>query len=303
VSRVLAFAVFVALSAWLWVSAPRRARTEPSAAAGGLRVVEGDFHLHTRFSDGVASPFDVVLLAERRGLDVIAITEHNTTFPAKLARVFAELRGSSVLVLVGEEVTSKEAHVLGLGIEETVDPRLPTVEVARAVHVQGGVVAAAHPVERYWPALEPACDSFDAIELMHPMAYRPPSKFGSWDQIRAFDAACPGKAALGNSDFHFGPDLGEPRTYLFVPADRPLTREVVLDAIRAGRTAVRLPDGSLHGPEELLPLVRPQPVEVRSSFRTILSLLALAAVGFFVSSRRACPSSSHPLPPKDAERS
>jgi hypothetical protein len=104
----------------------------------------------------------------------------------------------------------------------------------------------------------------------------------------AFDAACPGKAALGNSDFHFGPDLGEPRTVLFVPAEQPLSQGVVLDAIRAGRTAVRFPDGSLHGPKELLPLVRPAVADPpRSPARAIGSLLALAALGFFALTRRA----------------
>jgi hypothetical protein len=284
---IRALGLFVAISAWLWRSVPRRAAPEP-AAVEGLRAVEGDFHLHTRFSDGIASPVDVVLLAERRGLDVIALTEHNTTFPAKLARAFAELRGSPVLVIVGEEVTSKDAHVLAIGIEETVDPRLPLADIARAVHAQGGLVAAAHPVERYWPTLLPACSSLDAIELMHPLAYRGSSSFGTWEQMLAFDAACPGKAALGNSDFHFGPDLGEPRTVLFVPAEQPLSQGVVLDAIRAGRTAVRFPDGSLHGPKALLPLVRPAVADPpRSPARAIGSLLALAALGFFALTRRA----------------
>jgi hypothetical protein len=287
VIRALAFLLFVSLSSWLWYSAPRRAPVEPSSNDGRLRVVEGDLHLHTRFSDGIASPFDVVLLAERRGLDLIAITEHNTTFPAKIARAFAEVQDRPVLVIVGEEVTSLDVHVLALGIEETVDPRLPLAEVARNVHAQGGILAAAHPVERYWPALLPACSTLDAVELMHPLAYRGSSSFGSWDQIRAFDAACPGKAALGNSDFHFGPDLGEPRTFLFVPTDVPLSRAVVLDAIRAGRTAVRFPDGSLHGPAELLPLVRPpRPEPPRSPWRVVQSLFALAALGFFVLTRR-----------------
>jgi hypothetical protein len=287
VTRALALAVFVCFSAWLGYSAPRRAAAPLPSNAGGLRVVEGDFHLHTRFSDGIASPIDVVLLAERRGLDVIALTEHNTTFPGKIARAFAQLRGSPLLVIVGEEVTSKDAHVLAIGIERTVDPRLPLDDVARDVHAQGGLLAAAHPAERFWPALLPACSSLDAVELMHPVANRSPSSLGWWNQMQAFHEACPGKAVLGNSDFHFGPDLGEPRTYLFVPDDQPLSQGVVLDAIRQRRTAVRFPDGSLHGPAELLPLVpRPHVDPPRPPQRAALSLLALAAVGFFALTRR-----------------
>ena len=285
-ARGLAWVLLLVLLGYLSWSRERPSRQ--ATKHDGLLLVEGDFHVHTRFSDGIVSPADVVLLAEDRQLDVVAVTEHNVTFPAKLARLFAELKSSRVLVLVGEEVTSRDAHLLALGIEETVDPRQSVHAVADAVHAQGGVIAAAHPVKLYWPALEPACAQLDAVERLHQLAFREPQAWGAWSDVVEFQRRCGNPPSLGNSDFHFGPDFGEPRTYLFVES---LTREGVLDAIRAGRTVVRDPDGSLFGEERwvrALPAV-PEPPRVlpRSSARRVVGFLALLLfAALFVSAAR-----------------
>lgn len=42
----------------------------------GFKVLKGDFHIHTLFSDGAVMPRDRVIEAVQNGLDVIAITDH-----------------------------------------------------------------------------------------------------------------------------------------------------------------------------------------------------------------------------------
>ena len=69
------------------ISDPAPVRME--TRRGEWRVLEADFHAHTRFSDGFLSPLDLVLQARRRGLDVLAVTEHNNVFPALIARSYA----------------------------------------------------------------------------------------------------------------------------------------------------------------------------------------------------------------------
>lgn len=44
--------------------------------AGGFKVLKGDFHIHTLFSDGYVMPIDRVKEAVQNGLDVISITDH-----------------------------------------------------------------------------------------------------------------------------------------------------------------------------------------------------------------------------------
>ena len=42
-------------------------------------MLKADLHMHSTASDGQLSPTEVVRLASRSGLDVIALTDHDTT--------------------------------------------------------------------------------------------------------------------------------------------------------------------------------------------------------------------------------
>lgn len=53
---------------------PPRVITIPET--GGFKVLKGDFHIHTLFSDGSVMPADRVTEAVQDGLDVISITDH-----------------------------------------------------------------------------------------------------------------------------------------------------------------------------------------------------------------------------------
>jgi predicted metal-dependent phosphoesterase TrpH len=58
---------------------PNRKITIPDVTlpdAGALRVLKGDFHIHTLFSDGSVWPTERVYEAAENGFDVIAVTDH-----------------------------------------------------------------------------------------------------------------------------------------------------------------------------------------------------------------------------------
>lgn len=230
----------------------------------GWRVLDVDLHVHTRLSDGVLSPFEVVLAARRHGLDAIAVTEHNTVLPAKLARWFSTRVGGPT-VLIGEEVTSSEAHIIAIGLDHTVVPRHDLAQALDAIHAQGGLAIAAHPVRRYWPALLPVLDRLDGAELMHPMRVREhldgpgPDGWRAADLLafhtRAAEAGFP-LFSVGSSDFHFFNMLGLCRTWVFA-ADA--SEASVLDALRAHRTVVEAPDGSIAGHPDLVASIASDP--------------------------------------------
>lgn len=236
----------------------------PVEERAGYRVLSGDFHMHTRFSDGVISPCDLVLLGRRRGLDVIAVTEHNSVFPSQLARSCARLVEDAPIVVSGEEITTLRFHLLALGVEADVDARAAPIEIVNAVHKQGGVVIAAHPTKRYHAALEPLCDELDAIEVVHPLAYRGESGIGAWSDIVEFARGPCGqnKAMIGNSDYHAGSVLGLVRTHVFVD---DVSAPGVLDAIRDRRTVTIAPDGTAFGRDDLVASLAAQPLAERAT--------------------------------------
>jgi len=234
----------------------------PEIHRGGYRVLEGDFHVHTTLSDGSLTPLGVVRQAERRGLDVIALTEHNSARPGAIARGWAHFRGGDTpIVLQGEEITSKHFHLIAVGIHDTVSPSQPLEDVIAEVHRQHGIAIAAHPVKRYWAAYEPVRGTLDGAEVMHPLAYA--SGFGwRWEDIRSFyERNQTTLMPIGSSDYHWGSILGLCRTYVFVTS---ATEDGVMEALHAHRTVVIDREGKTYGDPALTALVVADPIPPRA---------------------------------------
>ena len=82
-----------------------------------------DLHIHTTASDGDLDPDQVVAEAVAGGLDVIAITDHDTT--AGVGPALEAARDTGLTVVPGTELSStrdgREIHVLGYGVDRTAD--------------------------------------------------------------------------------------------------------------------------------------------------------------------------------------
>jgi predicted metal-dependent phosphoesterase TrpH len=104
-----------------------------------------DLHIHTSYSDGAPAPAAVVARAVARGLTVIAITDHDCIDGALEA---AAVDPSRCEVVVGEEVTTLDGHVLGLFLVEAVAPGMTAERTVAAIHDQGGLAVPAHPYLR-----------------------------------------------------------------------------------------------------------------------------------------------------------
>ncbi len=229
----------------------------------GWRVIEADFHVHTRLSDGFLSPFEVVLHARRNGLDALAITEHNVTHPAWMARWFSRMIGGPT-ILVGEEVTTDRFHLIAIGLRERVSPYGDLGAIIDDVHRKGGVAIAAHPVARFWPAFDAVLDKLDGAELMHPLALGPRDRARRgwrWEEMRDFHLRATKRGypltPVGSSDYHFFQGLGVTRTLVLARDD---SAEAILDAVRAGRTVVRDRDGNLHGNARAIAILTERPI-------------------------------------------
>lgn len=83
-----------------------------------------DLHTHSHHSDGTLPPAELVALAARRGVAVLALTDHDTT--AGLAEAGAAAGDSGMRFISGVEITAgwrgQEIHVVGLGIDAASPP-------------------------------------------------------------------------------------------------------------------------------------------------------------------------------------
>lgn len=107
-----------------------------------------DIHVHTNKSDGAGSVKDVLKeAANQPELLAIAITDHNEISGALEATRKASKFG--IKVIVGEEISTSDGHILGLFLKEKIERGLSPEEVVNAIHRQGGLAIVPHPFPHY----------------------------------------------------------------------------------------------------------------------------------------------------------
>jgi predicted metal-dependent phosphoesterase TrpH len=262
-----------------------RVPTRQPISVDGHQVLSGDFHVHAFVGDGGIAPWVLQRHAARVGLDVIAITNHNQTLAGRLGRSAAQ-RSAGPLVLVGEEITGRDYHLIGVGIERPVSWDQPARGAIADVHAQGGVAIAAHPMHGFDGYDPVALADLDGVEVAHRDALSSMMGLQFEEFYQRTLARNPEVAAIGSSDFHTSGPMGLCRTYLFV---RERSEAGVIQAIRDGRTVGRCESSRLRGRPELVRLLEPYrdvlapPDESLAQTLALLlvwlSLVALAIVG------------------------
>ncbi len=185
-----------------------------------------DLHIHSNFSsDSSLSIDDILKKAVKKGLDGIAICDHNTVAGSLHARERALELNLPLLVLPAVEVSTTKGHLIVLGMRENIQPNLTPEETVRIAHEKGGVVIAAHPFKIRSIGSVDGLD-VDAIETFNSRCI-----FGENTKAKEM-ARLLGKPETGGSDSHMLATIG----LGFTEIDAEPEEEAVLSAIRDGRT-------------------------------------------------------------------
>jgi len=177
------------------------------------------------------------------GLDVIAVTDHDTIDGALRAADFASRRGR-LEVIVGEEVSSRDGHIVGLFLEKRIRPGMTASATVHAIHDQGGLAVAVHPFWRTqrrtrharvhgvgWLAAELP---FDAIEVENATP-----GFYLFNQLARRLNMGLGSAAVGGSDAHIVDAIGRAYTEFVGKTPKALRGAIESGTTVAGRQRYR----------------------------------------------------------------
>ena len=176
---------------------------------------KADLQLHSDLGDGLSSIEQILDSAERAGLDVIALTDHDDIRGAFALRELAARRSSPVEVVPGVEVTTRSGHLLALWIEDEVPMFCSLTDALARIHAAGGMAIVPHPLSyltfsigegalRQLAAYGDDARMVDAIELRNPSyAGRVRASRATWLNTHVLRIA-----ETGSSDAHHAALVG-----------------------------------------------------------------------------------------------
>lgn len=194
-----------------------------------------DLHCHTEASADCITPIE--LIPQRcleQGIRIQAITDHDEIWGAqevqKLVRNNPELE---LEIIVGEEVMTNMGEIIGLFLNEKIEPGLSPEETVRQIRAQGGLVLLPHgfdPIKRFRlkdSAREAIAQDIDIVE-----SYNARISNLKWNQAAADWAEAHDLPVSAGSDAHLLTDIGA--AWLEAPFELVNTPQHLLHSLQQG---------------------------------------------------------------------
>ena len=103
-----------------------------------------ELHCHTCYSsDSLMLPAKVLEVCRQRGIDRVAITDHNTIEGALRASKLDPER-----VIVGEEIRTQKGELIAYFVREEVPPGLEPEQAIERLRSQGAFISVSHPLDK-----------------------------------------------------------------------------------------------------------------------------------------------------------
>ncbi len=180
-----------------------------------------DLHVHTnRSSDAFTSPEQLAIICRGRGLDGLAITDHN---------VLSVDSSEELIIVPGIEISTRDGHIIGLGLSETVPRALSANETLRRIKELRGVSIIPHPYDLLRSSVRPHTLEVrpDAIEVINSSSFL---HSVTWKRARKF-AEKQNYPMIAGSDSHIPETIGRAYTEVESPSKDTAS---VLAALRSG---------------------------------------------------------------------
>ncbi|MHA4809061.1 CehA/McbA family metallohydrolase [Flavitalea flava] len=228
----------------------------------------GDLHMHSGNSDGKCTsqsgkevPCPVYKIAEtatEKGLDFIAVTDHNTTAQADALRELQQAF-DKILLVPGQEITTFYGHANIFGLTDFIDFRMtnPSYAAAKnwmsAVNNSGGIISINHPgipsgencMGCGWQIENIPDKVITAVEVLNgaSMKYSIDGSIEGWDQWHKMLNSGQHVTAIGGSDDHHAATIGTPTTVIYM---KELSVSGLINGIRSGRVFIDIEGNKNH---------------------------------------------------------
>jgi len=107
-------------------------------------LITVEFHCHTIASiDSLTQPADLLAAYRRKGIDRVAVTDHNTTAGARQAQALEPDR-----VIIGEEIKTSRGELLAFFVKEEIPRGLDPLATIARLREQDAFISVSHPFDR-----------------------------------------------------------------------------------------------------------------------------------------------------------
>jgi len=192
-------------------------------------MIIADLHIHTKYSqDSLLEPKKIIKVAKRRGLNVIAITDHNTIRGA-LATLNAVSKQDNLMVIPGVEMRILDHDILCLFITEQPKRINDYAEFLDHARELNAVTILAHPYRKRKPLPLNLIEGIDLIETFN-------ARISHEANIKAKTLAHKfHKSEAAGSDAHLSIEIGRAKTIIF---QEPENLEELRNALLRGKRVI-----------------------------------------------------------------
>lgn len=128
-----------------------------------------DLHIHSQYSeDAFGSPKEIMKSVKKKGLNGMALTDHNTI---QARKKILSLNTKDFIAIPGVEISTKDGHLLGLNVSSPIPTNRSVRETVEHIYDDGGIPLVPH-VYRNMSGIKPEklhdiCTSISAIEVFN----------------------------------------------------------------------------------------------------------------------------------------